>query len=108
MLLGPLGLQSQLVGHLKRLAKCQYNLIGQVLCRTKRQTWLLLCTTDFMDFISPGSENNIILIFLGDSKSIKIKFLYPKSSSKEKCFLQSGGDLRRIWQLLLLRSAVIP
>lgn len=31
MLLGPLGLQGQLVGHLKRLAECQYNLIGQVL-----------------------------------------------------------------------------
>lgn len=31
MLLGPLGLQSQLIGYLERLAKRQYNLIGQVL-----------------------------------------------------------------------------
>lgn len=86
MLLGPLGLQSQLVGHLKRLAKCQYNLIGQVLCRTKRQTGLLLCIMDFMDSMTPGSENNIILILQGDSKSIKTNFLHPKSSTKEKGF----------------------
>lgn len=31
MLLGPLGLQSQLIGNLERLAQRQYNLIGQVL-----------------------------------------------------------------------------
>lgn len=31
VLLGPLGLQSQLIGNLKRLAQRQYNLIGQVL-----------------------------------------------------------------------------
>lgn len=33
VLFSPLGLQSQLVGHLKRLAQGQYNLIGQVLYR---------------------------------------------------------------------------
>lgn len=44
MLLGPLGLQSQLIGHLEGLAQRQYDLIGQVLggTRTRRQMRLIM------------------------------------------------------------------
>lgn len=37
MLFGPLGLQSQLIGDLKRLAERQYDLIGQILHRRREQ-----------------------------------------------------------------------
>lgn len=37
MLLGPLGLQSQLIGNLKRLAQRQYDLISQVLDARKEE-----------------------------------------------------------------------
>lgn len=58
MLLGPLGLQSQLVGHLKGLAEGQDDLVGQVLWwRGSKDGWGGVRSGSAF-WASPGPENN--------------------------------------------------
>lgn len=60
MLLGPLGLQSQLIGHLEGLAQCQDDLIGQVLggTGTRRQMRLrmVLFKIDAENLLRPSKR----------------------------------------------------
>lgn len=70
MLLGPLGLQCQLIGNLKRLAQRQYNLIGQVLDAGREER---------------DETNDFALTLQSDLKQNCIK-------------RRSGCDLRSIWR----------
>lgn len=60
MLFGPLGLQSQLIGHLKRLAQRQDNLISQALSRDKNKeidcTISILQTESFLFLYSSVAQ----------------------------------------------------
>lgn len=77
VLLGPLGLQSQLIGNLKRLAQRQYNLIGQVLDARREER---------------DETNDFPLTLQWDMTFYSLK----QNSIK----WGSGCDLRSIWQQL--------
>lgn len=75
VLLGPLGLQCQLIGNLKCLAQRQYNLIGQVLDARREER---------------DETNGFALTLQWDMKFYNIK---------QNCIKwRSGCDLRSIWQ----------
>lgn len=78
VLLGPLGLQSQLIGNLKRLAQRQYNLIGQVLDARREER---------------DETNDLTALTL----QWDMKFYNLKQNSIK---WRSGCDLRSIWQEL--------
>lgn len=94
MLFGPLGLQSQLIGHFEGLAQGQYNLIGQVLHRKGAEQVELI---NILDFDSHSfvlcQENNTEFLVRQQKKSIREKFLNSlKLLQKQPCVTWRGGS----------------
>lgn len=93
MLFGPLGLQSQLIGYLKRLAERQYNLIGQILYRKgERGRAGSPILSQYIYILSQYREQWLYSVFSETAKYIRTQFLSLKLLQKKKNCITRRSD----------------